>query len=949
MILMIRQKNAAVSIVEGWLSVVLLVLSVTSVRADDTNPTGQLRLVGGDHLPGQLASSNATNGDRIAWKYPHFASAIDFPAHSVVSGSFPPPIPLRPSTGQFVFDLVRGDRLFGSVLEVDEWSIRIDTDSFGEILLMRSAVHRIGPWRDGASILFQGPGPVQEWTVDGNQDDWAQGGAELRTDESGASVYRNVELSNVIQVEAELRWEGKPQFVFAIGVDEKNSEESAASAFRVEVWENDVVLLRELDEVAQVIPLGSVADLDGQLSLLLQINQNDGHLMAFSPRGDKIGEFELPANDYPDVRPGLRLTNQVGNVSLDFIRVQRLSDLLSHRSREDRDSIVLEDGTVHVGQLRVIDAEEWEVVTEDSVYRMRTEHVSAVSLRDFEDADSNDDVTNVVANASSVGGDGSSSGLQIITHGGIRLTGRIRSIEDGRLTLQNDVIEGNLKITCDQIGRFSVADPRPVKSAASPFILGRLMLPDGRLTGRFIDTEDQTTPTPLRFSPRGAKPVSLAPSFRGRMVYRETPPPETKSQRLAREKREVVQRREAAKRAKQGGVWNVLASAFGNNAHNNRKVVSPRSMYLRSGEVIPCVVQAIDENGVRFSSEITGQTLLPEGHMRAIQFVADCRDPEIEVARRDRLLTVPRIRKKTRPTHLIVAVNGDILRCRLVSLSEETLVVETRLEKIEIDRSVLAQIIWLNAEERDSDDGESDAGDNANGLAVRAVLRNGNRMSMFIDRLHESVLIGEHPLLGESKINLGDVNELLIGIDINQTERDQPYGDWLLKDAPEPIIPEAGEGGGPNSGKSSALVGKPAPNFTLDLLDGGKFSVADQVGKVVVLDFWATWCGPCLQAMPVIEHAVSEFDSDDVRLVAVNLQETAEPIRETLDRLKISPEVALDIDGVAAARYQADAIPQTVVIDRDGKITRLFVGGGPALADQLREAITETLEATPEK
>ena len=109
-----------------------------------------------------------------------------------------------------------------------------------------------------------------------------------------------------------------------------------------------------------------------------------------------------------------------------------------------------------------------------------------------------------------------------------------------------------------------------------------------------------------------------------------------------------------------------------------------------------------------------------------------------------------------------------------------------------------------------------------------------------------------------------------------------------------------------------------------------------------MLDFWATWCGPCLQAMPVIDEVVSQFDQDAVMLVAVNQQETAEPIRKTLDRLNINPQVALDIDGVAAARYQANAIPQTVVIDREGKITRLFIGGGPKFAEQLRKAIEVT-------
>ena len=66
-----------------------------------------------------------------------------------------------------------------------------------------------------------------------------------------------------------------------------------------------------------------------------------------------------------------------------------------------------------------------------------------------------------------------------------------------------------------------------------------------------------------------------------------------------------------------------------------------------------------------------------------------------------------------------------------------------------------------------------------------------------------------------------------------------------------------------------------------------------------------------------------------------------------LERHKLKMPVVLDRDGVAAAKYAVTAIPQTVVIDRDGKIARLFVGGGPKIADTLRKAIQELLAAKP--
>src|SRR5262249_12272986 len=137
----------------------------------------------------------------------------------------------------------------------------------------------------------------------------------------------------------------------------------------------------------------------------------------------------------------------------------------------------------------------------------------------------------------------------------------------------------------------------------------------------------------------------------------------------------------------------------------------------------------------------------------------------------------------------------------------------------------------------------------------------------------------------------------------------------------------------------SPMVGKPAPDFELDLLGGKSFRLSKARGKVVILDFWATWCGPCVSAMPQVERVAREFRDRDVQLVAVNLQETEKQITSMLERHKLDVTVALDRDGDVALKYAASAIPQTVIIDREGNVSRLFVGGGPQLEGQLREAV----------
>jgi peroxiredoxin len=197
-------------------------------------------------------------------------------------------------------------------------------------------------------------------------------------------------------------------------------------------------------------------------------------------------------------------------------------------------------------------------------------------------------------------------------------------------------------------------------------------------------------------------------------------------------------------------------------------------------------------------------------------------------------------------------------------------------------------------------------------------------------------------VLGECRVPLTDVDEILIGSAIEPAAAQLTYQQWKLQNALAPKV-VAGDGGDSPAGRApvaeSALVGKHAPDFELELLGGKPFRLADTRGKVIVLDFFATWCGPCLQAMPQVDKVTQEFRDRGVQLVAVNLQESPKDISAMLQRHKMSLTVALDRDGAVADKYGATAIPQTVIIDRDGTIARVFIGGGPDFSDQLRAAL----------
>src|SRR5271157_1679402 len=374
-----------------------------------------------------------------------------------------------------------------------------------------------------------------------------------------------------------------------------------------------------------------------------------------------------------------------------------------------------------------------------------------------------------------------------------------------------------------------------------------------------------------------------------------------------------------------------------------------KALYLRSGDVIPSEITSIDENGVSFRTTLSASTFVPHNKVKAVE-LALAPDPAIKwnKAKRDRLLTLPRMQKENPPTHLIRSRNGDYLRGRLIKLDGTKLQVEIRLEPKEIPRDRLALIVWLHPDELDPTRKTAAPSPPGAGTRVQAVCNDGIRLTFLADRLASGTLSGKSDVLGPCQVVLKEVGQLLIGGGIDKAAEGLAYQQWKLQNATEPKAFQADSGSssaGRPLGTEAALVGKPAPDFELELLGGPKFHLAQTRGKVVVLDFWATWCGPCLQAMPQVERVASEFRDRDVQLIAVNLQEAPQQITSMLERHKLHPAVALDRDGAVAEKYAANAIPQTVVIDRAGMVARLFVGGGPHLGDQLRDALDAVLKA----
>ncbi len=216
-------------------------------------------------------------------------------------------------------------------------------------------------------------------------------------------------------------------------------------------------------------------------------------------------------------------------------------------------------------------------------------------------------------------------------------------------------------------------------------------------------------------------------------------------------------------------------------------------------------------------------------------------------------------------------------------------------------------------------------------------LTNGAHFGLAVDRFDADAITGHHPIYGPCRVPLADVHRIRsVAPETNPSMK--ALEGWRLVFAPEPVLPETG-------GESSPLTGKAAKAFKLPLLGGGEFDLAAEQGKVVVLDFWATWCGPCIKSLPALLEAMAALPADRVKLIGVNQSEPAEQVKRFLDARGWKLTVALDAGQNIGRQYGVEGIPHTVIVGPDGKIAWVKTGYSPDGAAEAANAVRQLLAA----
>jgi len=141
---------------------------------------------------------------------------------------------------------------------------------------------------------------------------------------------------------------------------------------------------------------------------------------------------------------------------------------------------------------------------------------------------------------------------------------------------------------------------------------------------------------------------------------------------------------------------------------------------------------------------------------------------------------------------------------------------------------------------------------------------------------------------------------------------------------------------------STAAIGlsqSQAPDFTLPAMSGDSVSLSDLRGQVVLINFWATWCGPCRQEMPLLDALYQRYSRLGFTLLGVNVEKNSQDAADWLADRPVSFPVLFDSKSQVSQLYKVNAMPSTVLVDREGNVRYLHHGYQPGYEDEYQNQI----------
>ncbi len=142
---------------------------------------------------------------------------------------------------------------------------------------------------------------------------------------------------------------------------------------------------------------------------------------------------------------------------------------------------------------------------------------------------------------------------------------------------------------------------------------------------------------------------------------------------------------------------------------------------------------------------------------------------------------------------------------------------------------------------------------------------------------------------------------------------------------------------------SSGLEGRTAPDFALKSSSGENLRLSEYRGDVVMINFWATWCGPCRQEMPLLDELYTRYQRVGFNLLGVNIDDDSRRAMQMIEELGVNFPVLFDAQKEVSKLYEVEAMPVTVLVDREGNVRYVHHGYKPGYEDKYLDQVRSLL------
>ncbi len=922
----------------------------------------RLRLKNGAFGVGRIVPSQSAN--TIGWQNEGFSQPFFFDTAAVRSISTIQAAPAQAAGDElFLVEAVDGQCVVGNLIKIDEQTLVVRSSILGEISIPAKDVTQLVRADYAGEVVYEGLANQAPWTPLGSVRDWDFRAGVLTAVKQAAATVGDLKLPSKCEISLSLAWKGVPDFVVSLGANsgEKSNGQVQATA-RLEIWNKSLVVVRETEKDADLVKLTELSEKNPQIELNILVDQESGLVVVRDMHGRLLGRVQV-ADKKQRLGSAIHIVNHGPSMSVERLEVRRWngsSMLGSGKSRQVvlKSDKILGDSWIssfdNVSRQFVIEATdgtksnvELSELMMAGLKNPPTPNETAVDKKDQtpskDDSASKEPLKSESVTSDSSAGESAAiqpsdvstpKPIEIILSDRSRVKGQWLAGSSNQLALRSTWASNDLVFAADQVVSWIGSDDR-----FSPDLTahrnGVLKTADTEFAGFLEEDIDQPGVQTLRWQPHGSQnSSSILEAAEGSIAYRLQLPVSPSGQPTGRVDELLNQQKGES-------------SAQNATVDSSSGAKSTREIIFVSGDTIDAYVERADEKGIYFLSDQTSVKFVE--HARVDRLWLNSLTGSVKKTANEklkRLMTVPRSMKDDPPTHLLISVTGDLLRGRLVQLDDKSLKFETRAEISEIPRDKIAEVVWLHERTWQAGAEVLPGTQPANNLGYRIHVVQQNRGLTFAPiRVAGAVLQGQSDLLGPCQIAIKQVSQILFGPNIDSRVAQFRENPWVLSLAQIPrAFMEDVEEDKDVLGVSSPLIGKPAPAFSMTKLDGGRVKLADFHGKPLVLDFWASWCGPCMKTLPAVSEAVASFDPAEVSFIAVNIQEADSRAQSAIEKLGLDVSVALDSDGDVATSYLATAIPQTVVIDAQGIVRFVFIGGKSNLAAELKDAIDKAKE-----